>query len=114
MKKDLTERLFKFAVNVLKLIQTLPNTVECNVVKYQLAKAATSSGANYEESQAGASRADFNNKVDIALKEMRESNYWLRILDALNLGEEKLRKELVEESRQLKNILGTIASKSSI
>ena len=37
------------------------------VVKYQLAKSATSSGANFEESQAGSSKADFNNKVRISL-----------------------------------------------
>ncbi len=50
------------------------------IIKYQLAKSSTSAGANYEESQAGSSKADFNNKVRIALREMRESNYWLRII----------------------------------
>lgn len=60
---------------VLKFLPNLPKTPEFNVIRYQLAKSATSSGANYEEAQAGSSKADFNNKVRISLREMRESNY---------------------------------------
>ncbi|MCF8245746.1 MAG: four helix bundle protein [Saprospiraceae bacterium] len=113
VKNDLEERLFRFAVNVMKYLKTLPPNIENNVIRYQLSKSASSSGANYEASQAGASRADFHNKVEIALKEMRESNYWLRMCDALEPGDKEMRKALVQESGELKNILGTIASKTS-
>ena len=82
MRNDLQERLFNFTVNVLKYMKNFPNQPELNVIKYQLVKSATSSGANYEEAQAGSSKADFRNKVRIALREMRESNYWLRIINA--------------------------------
>ncbi len=51
-----------------------------SVVRYQLAKSSSSAGANYVETQAGSSKLDFNNKVWISLREMRESNYWLRII----------------------------------
>jgi len=47
MPKDLQERLFKFAVKVLKYLKKLPNSPEFKVIRYQLAKSATSSGANY-------------------------------------------------------------------
>lgn len=113
MKNDLCNRLFKFAVNVLKLSPKLPFTPEFKVIRYQLAKCSTSSGANYEESQAGSSRADFINKVTIALKEMRESNYWLRITRELlceNVSEEL--SFLVKESNELKKILGSIVTRS--
>ncbi|MBK9015393.1 MAG: four helix bundle protein [Saprospiraceae bacterium] len=112
-KNDLEERLFCFSVNVMKYLKTLTAVIENNVIRYQLAKASSSSGANYEESQAGASRADFHHKVEIALREMRESNYWLRMCDALELGDIEMRKALVKESGELKSILGTIASKTS-
>ena len=90
------------------------NTPEFKVIKYQLAKSSTSSGANYEESQAGSSRADFNNKIRIALREMRESNYWLRIIKELSDDINKINEldSLIDESNQLKNILGTIAVKT--
>ena len=47
--ENLSERLFKFAVNVLKFLKKLPNTPEMNVIRYQVAKCSTSAGANYEE-----------------------------------------------------------------
>ena len=114
MKDDLNERLFIFSVRCLKFIRTIPNTPEFKVIKYQLAKSSTSSGANYEESQAGSSRADFNNKIRIALREMRESNYWLRIIKELSDDINKINEldSLIDESNQLKNILGTIAVKT--
>jgi len=50
MYKNLNDRLFQFAVNVLKFLPKLPKTPEMSVVRYQLAKSSSSSGANYEES----------------------------------------------------------------
>lgn len=82
-ENDLSKRLFEFAVRVIKFLRTLPNYTELKVINYQLIKSSTSSGANYEESQGASSRADFSNKVFISLKEMRESNYWLRVIEAI-------------------------------
>jgi four helix bundle protein len=115
MSENLTERLFNFAVNVLKFLKKLPRTPEMNVMRYQLAKSSTSSGANYEEAQAGSSKPDFNNKVRISLREMRESNYWLRIIKD-TLDDNKLDNELlplIDESTQLKKILGSIVTKTN-
>ena len=72
-ENDLLKRTFDFGVNVILHLRLLPETTELKVIKYQLIKASTSIGANYEEAQAGSSKADFINKVNIALKEARES-----------------------------------------
>jgi len=112
---ELNERLFNFSVRTINFLKQLPNTPEFKVIRYQLAKSGPSSGANYEEAQAGSSRADFSNKVRISLREMRESNYWYRILKA-TLPKEKINNELlwlVQESFELKKILGSIVSKTS-
>ncbi|WP_291122095.1 four helix bundle protein [Empedobacter sp. UBA7620] len=77
------------------------------IIKYQLVKAATSIGANYEEAQAGSSKANFINKVDISLKEARESNYWLRLIEALEKESFELT-VIINESKEIKNILGAI------
>lgn len=114
MKTDLSERLFVFAVRSLKFIRRLPDTAECKVIKYQLAKSSTSSGANYEEAQAGSSKADFNNKVRISLREMKESNYWLRIVKPIT-NDKILFEEpdwLSQESKELGNVLGAIVQKT--
>ena len=115
MNENLIDRLFNFAVRVLKFLKKLPNSPEMNVIRYQLVKSSTSSGANYEESQAGSSKPDFNNKVRISLREMRESNYWLRIIND-TLDDNKLDDELlplIDESSQLKKILGSIVTKTN-
>ena len=112
MRRDLQERLFNFSVDVLKYIKTLPDTPEYRTIRHQLSKSSTSSGANYEEAQAASSKKDFINKVRISLKEMRESNYWLRILKALNTNSKigEIVHKLEKESVELKNILGAIVA----
>ncbi len=114
MSNDLNERLFSFAIKCLKFIKTLPDSTEYKVIKYQIAKSSTSSGANYEESQAGSSKADFANKVRISLREMRESNYWLRIISGIRENEANNQElnGLIKESHELKNILGSIVQKA--
>lgn len=72
MDRDLSQRLFHFSVDVITFLMEIKNTPEVSIIKYQLTKSSTSSGANYEESQAAASKADFKYKINISLKEMRE------------------------------------------
>ncbi len=112
MDNGLGKRLFDFAVRVIKYCRTLPKTKEYEVIKYQVIKSSTSSGANYEEAQGGISKADFVNKINISLKEMRESNYWLRIINEISETDNELIL-LTKESEELKKILGSIYSKTS-
>ena len=113
MDIDLAGRLFNFAARVIKFLRNLPNEPEFNNIRFQLSKSSSSSGANYEEAQAGYSKADFLFKIDISLREMRESNYWLRLIEATCEFEGIWKEELVDlikESSELKNILGKISS----
>ena len=110
---ELAERLFNFSVNVLGFLRSIENSPEGKTMRYQLAKSSGSAGANYEESQAGSSKADFSNKVRISLREMRESNYWLRVLNAsvISCNSDQCL-VLINESKELKRILGAIVQKS--
>lgn len=109
---DLSERFFNFAVDVIHDVRTLPNSKEYNVVIYQLVKASTSVGANYEEAQAAVSKADFTNKIGICLKEARESYYWLRIIVA-TLDQNQHWKPLAREGGEIRKILGAIFTQVS-
>ncbi len=111
---DLSERLLNFAVRCIKFLRILPDNTEYKVIRYQLIKSSTSSGANYDEAQAGFSKADFHNKINISLREMKESKYWLKVLNAImdfdyNKAEFSW---LNKESNELSKILGSIASKT--
>ncbi|MBC8524906.1 MAG: four helix bundle protein [Chlorobium sp.] len=115
MKKDLAIRLFDFAVSAINLIRKFPKSPEYQVISYQLCKSATSSGANYEEAQAGSSKQDFIYKTEISLREMKESNYWLRIIREIkeeSLQERERLNELIGESEELSKILAAIIVRS--
>jgi four helix bundle protein len=113
-ENDLLERTFIFGVDCIKYLRQLPNNQEYYIIKNQLIKSSTSTGANYEESQAGSSKADFKNKVRIALREARESNYWLRVIKKIgNVNQPELDR-LLKESQELKNVLGAIVNNTKV
>lgn len=79
--RDIKQRTFEFALEVVRLCQKLDKkSWVVRTLGKQLLRSGTSIGANIEEAQAGQSRADFVNKYAIALKEARETIYWLRLL----------------------------------
>src|SRR5712692_1502691 len=84
--QEICERTFQFAVRVVKLCQFLEeDSGVSRTLAGQLLRAGTSVGANVEEAQAGHSRADFISKMGIALREGRETHYWLRLLEAAEI-----------------------------
>ncbi|MFH1094309.1 MAG: four helix bundle protein [Candidatus Omnitrophota bacterium] len=113
MDKDnnLEKRTFDFAVSVVKLLNSIKYSTTNDVIKYQLAKAATSVGANYEESQGAFSKDDFKFKISICFKEAKESNYWLRIIKAIDISHDKKLDFLIQESLELKKIFASIMKK---
>jgi four helix bundle protein len=78
--KELEKRTKSFAVRIIRLSKTLPNTPEGMVVKNQLTKSGTSIGANYREANRARSRADFKNKIKICESEASETQYWIEII----------------------------------
>ena len=74
----------------------------------QLLRAGTSIGANVEEAQAGQSRADFISKYSIALKEARESIYWLRLLKTTEICANGQAEILRQEAEQIARIIASI------
>jgi four helix bundle protein len=107
--QPITERTFAFAVRIVKLCQSLDShpTVSRPLVR-QLIRSGTSVGANVEESQAAQSRADFVHKLEIALKELRETRYWLRLLVATNILPEQRLTGLISESEEILRVIGKI------
>ena len=80
MDNIIENKSFEFAVRIVKLYQHLTENKKEFVMSKQLLRSGTSIGANVSEAQKGQSKADFNMKMNIALKEANESDYWLRLL----------------------------------
>src|SRR5580765_106653 len=103
MKKsaELQDRTKRFALRVLGLIDRLPNTIGGRVLANQLARSATSVGANYRAACRSRSRAEFAAKLGIVAEEADETVYWLEMLrDAKLIPEGKL-SELLKEANEL-------------
>lgn len=77
---DISERLLNFAGEIIKLIVQLNKNAIGRQISNQLLRSATSGGANYEEACGAESRADFTHKLQIVLKELRETIFWLRLI----------------------------------
>jgi four helix bundle protein len=103
---DLAERLLDFAARIGKAVDALPGTRLGRHIAGQLIRCGTSPGPNYEEGRAAESRADFVHKLSIALKELRESRYWLRLIVKAGLLSERKMSRLLDETIQLCCILG--------
>lgn len=88
MKSKMTERFLEFAARIIKIGKQLNKTFEGRHVYGQLFRAGTSSGANYEESHSAQSDRDFIHKREVALKELRESLFWLRLIERAKLIQE--------------------------
>lgn len=109
---DIKERTFEFANRVIDTVEQLPHTRTFNTIANQLIRAGTSIGANVEEATAADSRADFAYRMGVALREARETRYWLRILLRRKTLDESRTKELISEAEEIMNILGAIVSKA--
>ncbi|MGH9492147.1 MAG: four helix bundle protein [Terriglobales bacterium] len=108
-RPGIQERTFHLAIRLVKLCRHLEEKPGVGrTLSWQLLRAGTSIGANVEEAQAGQSRADFISKNAIALKEARETAYWLRLLAAAQIVPQKRISELQSEVAEVKRILGAI------
>ena len=82
MEITVEQKSFQFAIRIVKLYKYLRSTKKEFVMSKQLLRSGTSIGTNVAESQQAQSRADFISKLNIALKETAETDYWLRLLHA--------------------------------
>ncbi|NOY75184.1 MAG: four helix bundle protein [Kiritimatiellaeota bacterium] len=77
---DLEDRLVDFAISIIDIVEGLPNGRATNHIASQLIRSGTSPAPNYSESMSAESKQDFIHKIKIALKELRESRVWMKII----------------------------------
>ncbi len=82
---DLEDRLVDFAVRIINVVEALPSSKAGNHVAGQLIRSGTAPAPNYGEAQSAESRKDFIHKMKIALKELRETLIWLKIIERKTL-----------------------------
>ena len=104
--EDLEDRLLEFAARVGKLVDAMPETRLARHVAGQLVRSGTSPAPNYAEACAAESKRDFIHKLGIALKELRETKVWIKLILKAELVPSERMSPLLDEAQQLCNIIG--------
>jgi four helix bundle protein len=109
---DIKDRTFEFGTEIIKLSQLLEiRTGGIRMLANQLFRSGTSVGANIEEAYGTATDPDFINKFTTALKEARETSFWLRQIIASALIPEENIHDLLNECEEKKKIVASIIIK---
>ena len=102
---DLKKRTKTFGLQIIRLVESLPNSKTADVIGRQLLRSGTSVGANYRAACRARSRAEFISKMGIVEEETDESIYWMEILQESDLVNADQLKELQREGNELLSII---------
>ena len=105
---DLKLRTKEYALGIIRLFSELPKRTEVQILESQLFRSGTSVGAQYREATRGKSNADFISKIEGALQELEESEYWLELLAESGFYPEEKLLALKKETGELNGIFVAI------
>ena len=110
MKKEniVVDKSKAFAIRIVKLYKYLCDEKHEYVLSRQVLKSGTSIGANIKEAIRGQTKADFYAKMNIALKEASETEYWLELLSEGEFIDVKAFESIYEECQELLRLLMAI------
>lgn len=111
---NLEQRTFEFAKACRFYVKDLPFSISNSVDGKQLIKASGSVGANYIEANEKLGNKDLVFRLRIARKEVKEAQYWLQLLGALNKPFEEQANTLIVEALELRKILSSMIRKISL
>lgn len=109
--QDLRIRTKTFALRIIKLYESLPTKSSAQVLGKQILRSGTSVGAQYREACRAKSNADFISKLEGALQELDETQYWMELLTEANIIKSSRLEGLFQETNELIAIFTTIVKK---
>ena len=99
------DRAKDFAVEIINMCKSIKETKRESVLTNQLMRSGTSIGANIHESKYAHGTADFISKMQIALKECYESEYWLELLNRTGYIDDEQYKKIINDCGQIRRML---------
>ena len=100
-RREYGERLQDMAVRVIRVANALPRNMVGRHIAQQVLRSGTSAGANYCEAQGAESRADFAHKMQLVVKELRETLFWLETSRRASLLKTEKLTDLIQETNEL-------------
>ena len=108
MDNEVEKKSKSFAIRIVRAYKYLTAEKNEYVLSKQLLRSGTSIGANVKEAIRGQSKPDFYSKLNIALKEARETEYWLEILYETEYIDKKLFDSIISDCREIIKLLISI------
>jgi len=109
--KQMELRTRKYAVLIIKLSSSLPNSIEGKVLRNQLTKSGTSIGANYREANRARSTKEFKSKIKICESEANETIFWLEVISDMEWTSKKILEYPLKEAGEFVAIFTSINNK---
>ena len=113
-KNIVAEKSYAFALRIVKLYKFLVSEQKEFVLSKQVLRSGTAIGALVKEAEHAQSKADFINKMNIALKEANETEYWLMLLKDSEYITESAYKSIQPDSIELVKLLASIVKTSKL
>jgi four helix bundle protein len=101
----LQDRTKKYALRIIRLIESLPQSATARVIGNQLLRSGTSVGANYRAACRSRTKIEFASKIGIVVEEADESLFWLELLVEANIIQKDLLENLIQETNELISIM---------
>ncbi len=114
MEIIIQNKSFDFAVRIVNLYKFLTQEKQEYVMSKQLLKCGTSIGANVAEAQKAQTKPDFNAKMNIALKEAGETQYWLKLLHKTDYLTKSEFDSIESDAKEITAILTAICKKTNL
>jgi four helix bundle protein len=106
-KKEFKERLYRFVLKLIKLIEKLPKDRVCFILGDQLLRSGTSILSNYIEGQAASSKKDFIKYFEVSLKSINESKVWIALLKDTGKIKKDEARWFLDELKEFGNIFAS-------
>jgi len=103
--EELCDRFLDYASSIMKLEKSSANSYSSKHIYNQLFRSSISCGANYSEACSAESRADFIHKMQLVLKELRESLFWLKLSYRSQMNKSETIKPLIIETDELISVI---------
>ncbi len=105
-KLETDQRIYTYALSIVRFVKKLPQTYESSVLGKQLLRSGTSITANMIEAKGASSKKDYINFFNYALKSANETKLWLALIRDTNEPLSNEARMLLNETVELANILG--------
>ncbi|MFA5838828.1 MAG: four helix bundle protein [Candidatus Paceibacterota bacterium] len=105
-KKRFEERIYKYAVDIVKFVKLLPNDLSSRELAKQLVRSGTSITANIIEGKSARTKKDYINFYTIALKSANETILWIKLITETSRTDIELGDKLLKETEEIAKILG--------